>query len=773
MWLQHELEHYRLPTSFNGRTDIRQELRPVFRDIDELSAGNLPEQIKQALENSQNLIVVCSPQAAVSHWVNKEVETFISLGRTDRIFPFIVEGNSPKEFFPPSLLALPENEERLGGDASKHGRDIAFVKVVAGMLGLGFDSLWNRYEKEKAEEERKQREQRDKLLIAYGRFVAEKANDFIEKGNSFVARKALLELYGNSETAHPYVAEADKVLRRAVLEDTMIMDLGKEYGRINISSISLSKDGSTFAIATYKNSILLYNTLNGQNLSIIKDIPCCAYTEIHFSKDNKALIVTTMYSVRLYNLSTLELKKEWKDEDTSYGNHIVNARFMDDEKKIVVASNKGKIIILDMADFTIIQQFQFEIEGIYINSGKFYAEDSYTGEISERQSFESCQLKDFIIYMNSVYATFNDGKLRIVQCDNGSIRVKRIDKNIHSIYLSRDNKLVIASYTAVKIYNPKSLRQKLCFNIESNIRQEYIHVAYLEGNMLIVSFDSEKYSGSTIRFYYWKKDKFVPCPEWEIKDSGNITQTSIDNPVTKLIYITDAGKVRLWSPSFLSHREICKFHSRIYNIYPLYREDVAIETKDETITIINHLNGEIKSKIDKSHVKNIGLLNQFELKRRVLNDCIYNNALDDIAFDKNYSIMTSNGYVIICGKNGKTLVFDNSSSTVIKEFVCPDDYVDCIFNAISPDEKYIVTASRKGNTYIWKLESSLLMQTYNLSYNITSVSFSSDGKAILIGTEAGFLISLEWQSFTDLIEIQKTLFSKSYLSNEEKKMFYM
>lgn len=118
IWLQHELEHYHLPASFNVRTDIRQELRPVFRDIDELSAGNLPEQIKRALENSQNLIVVCSPQAAASTWVNQEVETFISLGRTDRIFPFIVEGNSPKEFFPPALLALPKNEERLGGDAS-------------------------------------------------------------------------------------------------------------------------------------------------------------------------------------------------------------------------------------------------------------------------------------------------------------------------------------------------------------------------------------------------------------------------------------------------------------------------------------------------------------------------------------------------------------------------------------------------------------------------------------------------------------------------------
>ena len=169
IWLQHELEHYHLPTSFNGNDDVRQELRPVFRDIDELSAGNLPDQIKRALVNSQNLIVVCSPQAAKSPWVNQEVETFISLGKTECIFPFIVEGTSPSEFFPPALLNLPKNKERLGGDVSKNGRDAAFVKVVAGMIGVGFDSLWNRYEKEKAEEERKVREQRDNLFKVQSR----------------------------------------------------------------------------------------------------------------------------------------------------------------------------------------------------------------------------------------------------------------------------------------------------------------------------------------------------------------------------------------------------------------------------------------------------------------------------------------------------------------------------------------------------------------------------------------------------------------------------
>ena len=100
VWLQHELEHYHLPASFNGREDIRKDLRPVFRDLDELSAGNLPEQIHEALVNSQNLIVVCSPESAKSPWVNQEIETFISLGRTDCIYPFIVDGSSPADFFP-------------------------------------------------------------------------------------------------------------------------------------------------------------------------------------------------------------------------------------------------------------------------------------------------------------------------------------------------------------------------------------------------------------------------------------------------------------------------------------------------------------------------------------------------------------------------------------------------------------------------------------------------------------------------------------------------
>ena len=105
-WFQNELENYHLPSTLNGRKDINfeelpKEFRPVFRDIDELKAGNLPEQIYNALKGSLNLVVICSHLLSddeEAKWVNKEISDFIEIGVKEgidnvrHIYPFIVDG---------------------------------------------------------------------------------------------------------------------------------------------------------------------------------------------------------------------------------------------------------------------------------------------------------------------------------------------------------------------------------------------------------------------------------------------------------------------------------------------------------------------------------------------------------------------------------------------------------------------------------------------------------------------------------------------------------
>ena len=77
-WLHRALESYRVPRHLVGTKtsvgEVPARIRPVFRDRDDLSsATDLEGTVKQALADSENLIVVCSPDAATSHWVKEEI----------------------------------------------------------------------------------------------------------------------------------------------------------------------------------------------------------------------------------------------------------------------------------------------------------------------------------------------------------------------------------------------------------------------------------------------------------------------------------------------------------------------------------------------------------------------------------------------------------------------------------------------------------------------------------------------------------------------------
>ena len=153
--LRNKLEHYRMPSSVRKQdASLPKEIRPIFRDALELAGGVLAKEIETALQQSKFLIVICSPSSAKSPWVNKEIQTFIDLGREDRIIPFIIDGtpfsdNEDTECFPTALRSLKGEKELLGININELNSDAAAIKVIARMFGLNFDTLWQRYEREK------------------------------------------------------------------------------------------------------------------------------------------------------------------------------------------------------------------------------------------------------------------------------------------------------------------------------------------------------------------------------------------------------------------------------------------------------------------------------------------------------------------------------------------------------------------------------------------------------------------------------------------------
>ena len=79
--LQRKLENYKLPVANAKETKDKKSkyIRPIFRDKTDLTAGPLPEALKEALHQSRYLIVICSPNAVESPWVNEEIEKLLKI----------------------------------------------------------------------------------------------------------------------------------------------------------------------------------------------------------------------------------------------------------------------------------------------------------------------------------------------------------------------------------------------------------------------------------------------------------------------------------------------------------------------------------------------------------------------------------------------------------------------------------------------------------------------------------------------------------------------
>ena len=97
-WLHHVIETYDVPADIVGTRNERgglipSRIFPVFRDEEELPAdADLSQPIAKALENSETLLVLCSPGAVASRFVSQEVLRFKALGRKDRVLAAIVSG---------------------------------------------------------------------------------------------------------------------------------------------------------------------------------------------------------------------------------------------------------------------------------------------------------------------------------------------------------------------------------------------------------------------------------------------------------------------------------------------------------------------------------------------------------------------------------------------------------------------------------------------------------------------------------------------------------
>lgn len=151
------IERYTIPgelrESWGGK-----KLGKVFRDEEELPvSSNLTDSICTALDNTDYLIVVCTPDTPESIWVEREIKYFLEHHDRSHVIAVLVDG-TPDTSFPKLITTIYDEDGNVTGmveplAANLTGVDNKFkrsrmhkeaVRLYAAIMGVPFDSLWQR-----------------------------------------------------------------------------------------------------------------------------------------------------------------------------------------------------------------------------------------------------------------------------------------------------------------------------------------------------------------------------------------------------------------------------------------------------------------------------------------------------------------------------------------------------------------------------------------------------------------------------------------------------
>lgn len=154
--VQRRIESYTVPKAL--RKDGKKKLGKVFRDEDELPvSSSLSDSITYALDHTEYLIVICTPDLPLSKWCEEEIRYFTKTHDRDHVIGVLADG-TPDVSFSPYMLHTFDEEGNFLADVEPLAANIAgkdhtidkkafnkeIYRIYAALIGCRFDELWQR-----------------------------------------------------------------------------------------------------------------------------------------------------------------------------------------------------------------------------------------------------------------------------------------------------------------------------------------------------------------------------------------------------------------------------------------------------------------------------------------------------------------------------------------------------------------------------------------------------------------------------------------------------
>jgi WD40 repeat protein len=749
-WLHRALETYRVPRRLVGRESavgpLPRRLFPVFRDQEELpSSPSLSSAIDQALQQSRYLIVIASPYAAVSKWVDQEIARFRALGRGDRILCLIVDGEPHAhlqpgkgllECFPPELRV--DGFEPIGADL-RHGRDgkpAAKLKLIAGILGVGLDELRRR-------ELRRRRVQRLGLsaaslvsaLVLYGLWQMQQhdkrdalTQQALKAHIESVYQSGRAELLAHNQArAAAYLAEAYRLgvdtpaLRFMLARAMRIVEAPKLAFQTGapVTSVRLSPDSRLVMTRSAERRVFVWDTASGQKRFEIHIPQSGGVVGPGFSRDSRILLARSVAeggtegAISLWSAEDGHLLSSLKTRSST--DHTFNALGLGDSRIASVAPG-GAAEIVELGSGKVLQRIpgRFTVAG-YSRDGKRVLTGAENGEVTMWDADGGHVLRRFggladrIISLDDsedgtlLAASSRDGAVRAWRTADGALRLiaGHPTPNPRLIFNIDGSRLLTWADDGMRVWNTANgalvyARQSAGSNgVRVDITSSGRWVLLSSASRLVMQ---DAASGNELFTLDGHR--------------GIATARDISDDDRTLATGGPDGRVVLWRMPDQTDHEFK------HAVDPL--PWAASNDSPGMAALFSHSGSIIATGAGDGSIKLWDMATR-QLLRSITADAAGINALD---FSRDDSRLLSGGF-----RDGLR-IWDVASGESLLRIDCQETPV--LLARFSSDARYIAAAMRGGSTRIWDAGSGSEVASFDRD-DPRGVAFSPDGRSLAIG----------------------------------------
>ncbi|MCQ2519856.1 MAG: toll/interleukin-1 receptor domain-containing protein [Lachnospiraceae bacterium] len=424
------LETFKVPRAVQKKSG-KKTIKRVFRDQEELPIGSdLNNNISSALENSEYLLVICSPRTKDSYWVEKEISSFIEMHGRNNILAILIEGEPDESF--PTLLLTDENGnpvEPLAADVrGKDKKEVnkklktEIVRLAAPLLNCSYDDLKQRHKERRmkkaiafvsvvgaiiaalgisfglynANMARQIQENFTEKQISQAKYLSEVSDGLLSIGDRRAATLVALSALPESGSDRPYVTEAEAALVHSVYayEDDTYLNHDVVYPHdLPVLDMRANVDGTLLTSYDSKYTTYVWDTdTNKQILKIDNILNRNGYYDyiIYANVIDNKLVIVTKEHLYVYSLENELLYLM----DLDYANYA--EAYLPDSVLAIVAIDR--LSFFDVSKLNVISSFDKEDNsftgGCYFSSnGNYFVTGTIASESKDSGSYCLCDLK--------------------------------------------------------------------------------------------------------------------------------------------------------------------------------------------------------------------------------------------------------------------------------------------------------------------------------------------------------------------------------------------